>query len=518
VAGADEKTPDAGAQAAAAPGSAVPPAAAPPSLQPSTASSPGNSAPVPPPPGEPAAPAFDLSRFIKFDGQIRFRYEYFDPFAYTAAGVDQSDDAVFMRTRLGFLFTLHQKVAARFQLQDSRIWGEEGANSATAPVSSATASIDNVDIHQAYVDLKGLLESWAGSDTLSMRIGRQELSYGDQRLVSPLDWSNIARAWDAAKVTIDPATAPGGFKVDLFASIIRDTTSSNVGGGPVGVTEVDQKQGFHGIYASFEDLRPAASWTRTDAGGKDLAVLGKHQLDLYGFYRDLSDGVFTAEDGSTGDVDEGTLGTRFTGKALETGEGGGFDYTGEIAYQLGDFAGDDLSAYGYAVMGGYTFAGESLGGARFRLGLEYDYGSGDSDPADGDRGTFDPLFPFGHYYQGIQDTFSWKNGQDLAFKLDVYPPKSTRVPHAELQYHFFWLSEERDGWFNAGLAQIRRDPTGASGDYVGMELDVTFKYALVESIVVLWIGYAHFFPGEFVRNTGDDPDRDFVFAQMLVNF
>jgi hypothetical protein len=36
--------------------------------------------------------------------------------------------------------------------------------------------------------------------------------------------------------------------------------------------------------------------------------------------------------------------------------------------------------------------------------------------------------------------------------------------------------------------------------------------------VVLWIGYAHFFPGEFVRNTGDDPDRDFVFAQMLVNF
>ena len=159
-----------------------------------------------------------------------------------------------------------------------------------------------------------------------------------------------------------------------------------------------------------------------------------------------------------------------------------------------------------------------MGSTRIRLGAEYDYGSGDDDPNDGDHGTFDPLFPYGHYYQGIQDTFSWKNGQDLAFKLDVYPPKATRVPHAEVQYHFFWLTEEEDGWFNAGLGQIRRDSTGSSGNFVGTELDVTMKYTLLDPFAVLWFGYAHFFPGEYVDDTGDDPDRDFGFAQLLVTF
>ena len=477
--------------------------------------------PTPPPPptlGPQAPAAVDLSRFVKFDGQIRTRYEFFKPFSYSATGVNQSDDAVFLRTRLGATFSLHRNVSARFQFQDSRIWGEEGANTGTNPVGSATASIDNVDIHQAYVDLGNLFEDSFGEGALSFRLGRQELSFGDQRLVSPLDWSNVARAWDAARVIIDPPNAPGGLRVDIFASIIRDTASSNVGGGPVGVTEVDQKQGFHGIYAAFEDIRPAKDWTWTSSDGKSQAVLGKQQVDLYTFYRDLADGGFTSEDGSTGDVDEFTLGARVAGEIFRDSTGAGFDYTGEFVYQTGTFSEDDISAFGYAVTSGYTFAGGSLGSWKLRPGIEWDYGSGDSDPTDGDRGTFDPLFPFGHNYQGIQDTFSWKNGQDLSFNLRINPPKETKIIEAEAQYHFFWLSEDKDGWFNASLAQIRRDTSGSSGNFVGSEVDVLLKYALVPPFAVIWAGYSHFFPGDFVDDTGKDPGRDFIFAQLAVTF
>jgi hypothetical protein len=239
---------------------------------------------------------------------------------------------------------------------------------------------------------------------------------------------------------------------------------------------------------------------------------------MYIFYNDYRDGVFTAEDGGTGDVEELTIGFRLAGEALRTFAGAGIDYTGEIAHQSGDFAGDDIHAYGYAVTGGYTFAGRCLGESKLRLGLEYDYGSGDSNPADGEHETFDPLFPFGHAYQGIQDTFSWKNGQDLAISLRLNPPKDTRILEIESQYHFFWLAERKDGWFNAGLSQIRRDATGASGNTVGQEVDVTFKYALVPSVAIIWAGYSHFFPGPYVDETGNDPDRDFVFAQLAVNF
>jgi len=463
--------------------------------------------------GEPAA-----SPPVKLDGQIRTRYEYFDPFSYTPAGVAQSDDAVFLRTRLGATFTPHKLVSARVQIQDSRIWGEEGAATGTNPVGSVTTSIDNVDVHQAYVDLPHLFAESLGDGTLAFRLGRQELSYGDQRLVSPLDWSNVARAWDAARLIIDPADAPGALRVDIFASIIRDTTSANTGGGPSGVSSVDEKQGFHGIYAAFEDVRFAQGWTWTDSSGSAKPVLGRHQLDLYTFYRDLADGVFTAEDGDLGDVDDVTLGVRGAGELLRAATGAGFDYSGEVAYQTGSFAGDDISAYGYAVTGGYTFAGGALGESKVRAGLEYDYGSGDSDPDDGDRGTFDPLFPFGHNYQGIQDTFSWKNGQDLVAHLRWNPPKSTRIVEVEGQLHLFWLSEDKDGWFNAGLAQIRRDTTGSAGSFVGTEVDVLLRYALVPQIAVVWAGYSHFFPGDYVRDTGDDPDRDFLFAQLAVNF
>ena len=477
--------------------------------------------PAPPPSYKPSAPDFELSRHVKFDGQIRTRYEYFDPFTYTAAGVSQSDDAVLMRTRLGALFTLHPKLSARFQIQDSRIWGEEGVNTPANPVGSVTSSTDRIDIHQAYIELFGLLESVVGKETLSLRVGRQELSYGDQRLISPLDWSNVARAWDAVKLTVAPPEAPAGLEIDAFASIIRDTASARTGGGPdpAQVDEVGDKQGFYGVYAMFQDVRLADDWTWSGgANGEPLPVLAPHQLDLYALYRDLADGAFTAEDGQTGDVQEVTIGTRLAGKVLQDAAKGGFDWSGEIAGQFGDFAGNDIEAYGYAVTAGYTFVFQALDATRLRLGAEYDYGSGDSDPNDGNHETFDPLFPFGHYYQGIQDTFSWKNGQDLALKLDVYPPKQTGIPHAEIQYHFFWLSENEDGWFNAGLGQIRRDPTGSADSFVGTEIDFTMKYMLVDPFAVLWVGYARFFPGEYVEDTGEDPDRDFIFAQLAVTF
>jgi hypothetical protein len=377
-------------------------------------------------------------------------------------------------------------------------------------------SDDNLDLHLAYVDVSHICEKWL-DDTLLLRVGRQELSYGDQRLVSPLDWSNVARAWDAVKLTVAPPSAPGGLTADLFASTIRDTASSNTGGGPTGVTTTDERQNFFGLYASFEDLHPARGWTRGEAG-KELPVLDKHVLDIYTLYLDLADGAFTAEDGTTGDVAEVTVGTRLAGGLLRGEAGGGFDYTAEGAYQTGEFVDESILAYGYALTAGYTFAGGALETSKVRLGVEYDYGSGDHDPTDGRHGTFDPLFPFGHAYQGIQDTFSWKNGQDLAFKVDVYPPKSTGIPHAEVQYHAFWLSGRKDGWFNAALAQLRRDPTGSSGRFVGHEVDVTFKYAIVPAIAVVWIGYSHFFPGEFVRDTGESPHRDFAYASMELEF
>jgi hypothetical protein len=50
-----------------------------------------------------------------------------------------------------------------------------------------------IDLHQAYITLGNHKEF-----PLSLKIGRQELIYGDERLIGAFGWNNIGRVFDAA--------------------------------------------------------------------------------------------------------------------------------------------------------------------------------------------------------------------------------------------------------------------------------------------------------------------------------
>lgn len=461
--------------------------------------------------GEEKSALDQISQRFRFDGELRFRYELRDPNAYTASDKTAADDFVLMRTRLGFTFDLHRRIGAYIQVQDSRIWGEE-----ENPVFK---SEDTLDLNQGYMDLRELFSEAMGNNDLSIRLGRQVLSFGDQRLVSPLDWSNVSRRWDAARLIFTGGESIEGLQIDVFTSIIKDTTAAR-NGFPSGAPGLDNKQEFHGIYSSYA-FSPGASGEGSAAG-----PWTKHAWDLYGFYRVIGDDTIVNEDGDDGHAREFTLGTRLKGGIRSV------DYSGEIVYQTGRWAKDRIVAWAAVVAAGYTLPPSLLEDLKVRLGVEFDYGSGDSDPDDGKKETFDPLFPFGHAYQGMQDIFSWRNGQDLVFKITTTTPPFTFLDMEfnpvwfEFQQHFFWLAEREDGWFNAGKGQIRRDPTGSSSKFVGSELDFHFKYTIVEigqgvsgpQRLWLWAGYSHFFPGSFVRNTGSSPDRDFAYAQMELEF
>src|SRR5262249_12014062 len=52
-----------------------------------------------------------------------------------------------------------------------------------------------IDLHQAYVTVGNHKQF-----PVSLKVGRQELSYGDERLIGAFDWNNIGRVFDAAKV------------------------------------------------------------------------------------------------------------------------------------------------------------------------------------------------------------------------------------------------------------------------------------------------------------------------------
>ena len=64
-----------------------------------------------------------------------------------------------------------------------------------APGGSGPESDGPVDLHQAYFTLGNHKEF-----PVSLKLGRQELIYGDERLVGAYGWNNIGRVFDAAKV------------------------------------------------------------------------------------------------------------------------------------------------------------------------------------------------------------------------------------------------------------------------------------------------------------------------------
>src|SRR5262249_35834376 len=93
---------------------------------------------------------------------------------------------------------------------------------------------DVFDLHQAFVKLGN-----ANEFPLTAKIGRQELIYGDERLIGASDWNNLLRVFDAAKLRYEVEK----LWVELFTGrvVLPDNHHFN---------EVNNYDWFSGLYAS----------------------------------------------------------------------------------------------------------------------------------------------------------------------------------------------------------------------------------------------------------------------------
>ena len=118
---------------------------------------------------------------LELGGQIRLRGEV------DARDFDsdtQTDEAVSSRVRLQVGVEPIEKIRAVVQVQDVRIWGEEID-------TLADSDADAFDLHQGYLVIDDLFGSG-----LQIQGGRQEVNFGEQRLVGAVDWTQNARSLD----------------------------------------------------------------------------------------------------------------------------------------------------------------------------------------------------------------------------------------------------------------------------------------------------------------------------------
>ena len=400
----------------------------------------------------------DLPRWFRFNGEYRMRLEGVDGAGYRA---DSSDAYFLNRVRLNTTFIPSTWLKIQLQAQDSQAFARNAK-------PDAPPFEDTFDLRQAYVEIGNLETSKFG-----IRAGRQELVFGEQRLLGHLNWTNTARSFDAVRASYRNKN----YRLDAFAASV------------VNLREADYNKrtdgnNLHGAYGSFTALIPKAT------------------VEPYVFWR-VSRGLRN-ETGTIANLDFQTIGLRWAGKLPAN-----IDYGAEMAGQTGSLGSDDVTAWA-----GHWVLGYTAPRIKFtpRFVAEYNYASGDANPTDGKRQTFDQLYPTGHDKLGLADQVGWKNVHNVRAGVELKPsPKLTMSS----SYHSWWLAETRDGLYNAGGALVARVATGAGGRHVGQEANVQGVY-VVNGQMQIGGGYAHLFPGTFLKNA--TPGKSYKIPYLMVTY
>lgn len=382
-----------------------------------------------------------LPKWIQFSTTVRGRFE--DPAGMNF--VPAASDAYYLsRIRLDLTLRPTPWLRVYAEGQDARVFGY---NAPTQPASMHNA----LDIRQGYIDL-----STEGKQGLGLRVGRQELRFGSGRLFGVSDWG-LSRTYDAARASLSRRNV----KLDLFAASLVQIDASRCDRHKPG------EQAF-GNYATFE------------IAGSDLVVeqyfYVKRQLQV------------AAESGQAGNAATGTLGFRVLGKLP-----GRFDYSAELARQLGTYAGDPISAIAGIYVAGWTVNNSPK---KPRFVFEYDHASGDPSSKDGRRQTFDQLYGTNQLSFAAPNLIGLRNMRNARAGFETLIAKKLKV---QSDFNEFYLATAQDGYYNAGGARSVLNRT-ATSRHIGSEISM-MTVTQVTKTLSIGAGIAHLFPGGYLKQS-----------------
>jgi len=326
------------------------------------------------------------------------------------------------------------------------------------------------DLRQAYVDVFHRQRKGFG-----LRVGRQELIFGEERLIGASDWTNTARTFDAVRLYYENKAV----RLDAFAASVVHIEEGRFDR----TTKGDR---LYGVYTTFLKAIPQGQW------------------DTYAFWRVQSQ--VSSEEGKAGDADRITLGTRLVGTLPRR-----FDYGVELVGQVGDAAGDDVRAWASHLQLGYRAVKVP---AKPRFLAEYNFASGDDAPTDGKRGTFDQLFPSNHNKYGIADLVGWRNMHNLRLGLSITPVERIDM---SVDVHSFWLASRRDALYDASGQPVARILEGITSQHVGQEIDVYGSIRLA-SFFSLGAGWAHLFADNLLKQVTAGQNTSFGYIAFTYHF
>ncbi|MEP6715694.1 MAG: alginate export family protein [Terriglobia bacterium] len=397
-----------------------------------------------------------LPHWIRFDGEFRTRFE-----GYSGGGYKPDASDAYALTRLKLDLTIKPTAWMKFfgEVYDARAIAKD----------PALPPYQNIwDLRQAFVEFGD-----SEKRMFDLRVGRQEINLGDQRLVGVSAWTNTERTFDAVRGGIRYK----GYRLDLISASVVNVVD--------GAWDHHlQGNNLHGLYGGIEKLVPGAT------------------IEPYIFWR-VQPRVKN-EAGVIANVDEKVPGFRWVGKLPL-----GFDYGAEMVKEFGSLGSDRIHAWA-----GHWVVGNTLKSAWSspRGYLEFNHASGDRNAKDGTRGTFDQLYPSGHDKYGLSDQIGWRNMNDLRAGLETRPLKKLGV---NFEYNDWYLASRFDAMYNSSGTALFRSSTGAAGSHIGQELDVIASLTIFKPLTAQ-AGFGHIFPGEFLKFV--TPGRAYNFPYVMFTY
>jgi hypothetical protein len=389
---------------------------------------------------------FGRSSYVSFGGELRGSYERYLNYNW-ASGV-QSPDGYYLN-RLIEHADLHFTPRVRLftELQSGL---EYGRNGGPRPVVDQ----DKLDISQLFLELNP--PSDKERPPISLRLGRQELNFGEGTLVSTREL-NVRRPFDGIKLVFQPPK----WRVDVFAVKPVATRNGLFNDAP------DHRQTFWGVWAT-----------------KTNGTVFLRKIDLYYLGLDRNDAGF----------DKGTARERRNTLGFNAHEvAGRVTLFQEGDLQVGSFGSGRLTAWKFAQAVSY-----SPPHIRYQpsFGIQGAFSSGDGRPNSANLHTFYPLFPKGLYYGYMLFTSGSLNA------IVVHPTASFQLSKSlslDFDNFFFWRESANDGLYSQSGMFLR---TGRSSraPYIGTTQDLSVVWRVDRHTTVQGLA-AYYEVGQYLRDT-----------------
>ncbi|WP_066225519.1 alginate export family protein [Formosa haliotis] len=315
------------------------------------------------------------------DGEFRPRTEYRHGYGSIFPEDAEPGFAISTRARLN---AGYKTEAYNFylSLQDVLVWGEN-------------RQIDPVDVNNSFA----IFQAWADirlGNGFSTKLGRQILSYDDQRIMGGLDWAQQGRNHDAALIRYKKDSFM--FDVGLAFNQDLDNATGNVSGFVSVGNEYTEDPNFF-TYKAMQYLYLKKEWK-----GFSASVLAMNNT-FQNFV--LVDGVRTYDGYGVSSLQ--TIGTHLQFKS------GAFGLEGNAFFQTGERV-NELAVKG-AFLLGLDASFKVTEGIGLGAGLEVISGN-DADA--GETGAFFPLYGTNHKFNGFMDYFYVGNHANSIGLVDIH--------------------------------------------------------------------------------------------------